>query len=71
MLVAPSAIAAATDTSTIPRSKTGDVPAFRSAAPSQPVSPDWSAALRSKIAPAWPTRPAPPPVTFRPWSQPL
>ena len=32
MLVAPSAIAAAIDTSTIPRSSSGDVPAFRSAA---------------------------------------
>jgi hypothetical protein len=71
MLVAPSAIAAATDASTIPRSRTGDLPAFRSAVPSHAVSPDWSAALRSRIAPAWPTRPAPSPVTFRPWSQPL
>ena len=32
MLVAPSAIAAAIDTSTIPRSRTGDFPAFRRAA---------------------------------------
>jgi hypothetical protein len=30
MLVAPSAIAAAIETRTIPRSRTGDVPAFRS-----------------------------------------
>jgi hypothetical protein len=39
MLVAPSAIAAAIDTSTIPRSSSGDVPAFRSAALSAAVSP--------------------------------
>ena len=32
MLVAPSAIAAAIETSTIPRSNSGDVPSFRSAA---------------------------------------
>ncbi len=32
MLVAPSAIAAASDTSTVPRSRAGDVPFFRSAA---------------------------------------
>ena len=32
MLVAPSAIAAAIETSTIPRSSSGDVPFFRSAA---------------------------------------
>jgi hypothetical protein len=40
--VAPSAIAAATETSTIPRSKTGDIPAFRSAATRPAVSPAWS-----------------------------
>ena len=68
MLVAPSAIAAAIDTSTIPRSSSGDVPAFRSAALRPSVSPAWSAALRSSTAPAWPTRPVPPPVTFRAWS---
>ena len=68
MLVAPSAIAAATDTSTIPRLKSGDFPVFCSAAPSQAVSPAWSAAFRSRIAPACPTRPAPSPVTFRAWS---
>ena len=45
-------------------------PARRSAAPSPAVSPAWSAALRSRIAPACPTRPVPPPVTFRAWSQP-
>ena len=71
MLVAPSAIAAATETSTIPRSKTGDAPAFRSAAPRPAVSPAWSAAFRSRTAPAWPTRPVPPAVTFRAWSHPL
>ena len=37
----------------------GDVPFFRSAPHSQPVSPAWSAALRSRTAPAWPTRPGP------------
>ena len=59
MLVAPSAIAAAIETSTVPRSRSGDVPFFRSAALSAAVSPAWSAALRSRIAPAWPTRPVP------------
>jgi hypothetical protein len=39
MLVAPSAIAAAIETSTTPRSRTGDCPAFRSAPLSQAVSP--------------------------------
>ena len=39
MLVAPSAIAAAIETSTAPRSSSGDVPAFRSAVLSCPVSP--------------------------------
>jgi len=62
---APSAIAAAIDTSTIPRSRTGELPALRSAPPSQPVSPAWSAAFRSRTAPACPTRPAPSAVTFR------
>ena len=71
MLVAPSAIAAASETSTIPRSSSGDVPFFRSAALSWPVSPAWSAALRSRTAPAWPTRPVPLAVTFRAWSHPL
>ena len=68
MLVAPSAIAAAIEISTIPRSSRGDVAAFRSAALSAAVSPARSAALRSRTAPAWPTRPVPPPVTFRAWS---
>jgi hypothetical protein len=65
MLVAPSAIADAIDTSTIPRSKTGDSLAFRSDLLSKAVSPAWSAAFRSRTAPAWPTRPAPSAVTFR------
>jgi hypothetical protein len=52
MLVAPSAIAAAIDTSTIPRSSRGDKPAFRNATPSCPVSPAWSATFRSRTAPA-------------------
>ena len=65
MLVAPSAIAAAIDTSTIPRSSRGDVPAFRNDALRAAVRPAWSAALRSRTAPACPTRPVPPPVTFR------
>ena len=65
MLVAPSAIAAASETSTIPRSSSGEVPFVRSAALSCPVSPDWSAALRSRMAPAWPTRPVPSAVTLR------
>jgi hypothetical protein len=59
MLAAPSAIAAAIETSAAPRSKRGDFPALRNAAPSHPVSPAWSAALRSRIAPACPTRPVP------------
>ena len=71
MLVAPSAIAAAIETSTIPRSSSGDVPFFRSAGLRAAVSPAWSAALRSRIAPACPTRPFPSAVTFRAWSHPL
>jgi hypothetical protein len=39
MLVAPSAIAAAIEISTIPRSSSGDVPFFLSALDSPPVSP--------------------------------
>ena len=68
MLVAPSAIAAAIEINAIPRSSSGDVPAFRNAALSAAVSPAWSAVLRSRTAPAWPIRPVPPPVTFRAWS---
>jgi hypothetical protein len=71
MLVAPSAITAASDASTMPRSSSGDVPFFRSAALIGACSPAWSAALRSRTAPAWPTRPAPSAVTFRAWSHPL
>ena len=71
MLVAPSAIAMAIETSTAPRSRSGDVPAFRSAALRAAVSPAWSAPLRSRIAPAWPTRPFASAVTFRAWSHPL
>ena len=59
MLVAPSAIATAIDTSATPRSNSGDVPARRSAALSAAVSPAWSASLRSRTAPACPTRPVP------------
>ena len=71
MLVAPSAIETATETRTIPRSSSGDVLFFRSAALSWPVRPAWSAALRSRIAPAWPTSPVPLAVTLRAWSHPL
>ena len=71
MLVAPSAITAAIETSTIPRSSRGDVPFLRSAVLRPAVSPAWSAALRRSIAPAWPTRPVPPPVTFRARDHPL
>ena len=46
MLVAPSAITAAIETSTIPRSSRGEVPFLRSAALRPAVSPAWSAALR-------------------------
>ena len=65
MLVAPSAIAAAIETSTIPRSSDGDVPLSRSATLSWPVSPAWSAVFRSRTGPAWPTRPFPSAVSLR------
>ena len=65
MLVAPSAIAAASKTSTTPRSSSGDALFMRSAALRPAVSPAWSAVFRSSTAPAWPTRPAPSAVTFR------
>ena len=68
MLVAPSAIAAAIDTSVIPRSTSGDLPARASAGPRPAVSPDRSASRRSSTAPACPARPAPSAVTFSPWS---
>jgi hypothetical protein len=68
MLVAPSAIATARDTSARPRSTSGNFPARASAGPSDPVSPAWSATLRSSTAPASPTRPSPSPATFSRWS---
>jgi hypothetical protein len=71
MRVAPSVIAAAIESSTMPRSSSGEVPFFRSAALRPAVSPAWSAALRSRTAPAWPTRPFASAVTFRAWSHPL
>jgi hypothetical protein len=71
MLVAPSAIETASETSTMPRSSSGDVPFFRIAALSWPVRLAWSAALRSRTAPAWPTSPVPSAVTFRARSHPL
>jgi len=71
MLAAPCAITTAIETSTTPRSSTGDVPVFRNAALNYAVSPAWSAALRSRTAPTWPTRPVPPGVTFRARSHPL
>jgi hypothetical protein len=52
MLVAPSAIAVAIETSAVPRSNSGDVLFSLSALPRKPVSPAWSAALRSRMAPA-------------------
>ena len=57
MLVAPSAIATAMDTSATPRSTSGNFPFRASAEPSAAVSPDWSASLRSSTAPACPIRP--------------
>ena len=71
MLVAPSTIATATDTTTTPRLNCGNVPARVSAASSAAVSPHWSASFRSKTPPLCPARPAPSSVTFKPWSQPL
>ena len=66
MLVAPSAIATAMDTSATPRSTSGNFPLRASADPSAAVSPARSASLRSSTAPACPTRPSPSPVTFSP-----
>jgi hypothetical protein len=48
MLVAPSAIATARETSTVPRSSSGELPFPRSAADRPAVRPSWSAALRSR-----------------------
>jgi hypothetical protein len=66
MLVAPSAIATAMDTSATPRSTSGNFPLRASADPRAAVSPAWSASLRSSTAPACPTRPWPSPVTISP-----
>jgi hypothetical protein len=66
MLLAPSAIAAAMDTSATPRSACGDFRGRASAGPSPPVSPVRSASSRSSTAPACPTSPLPSAVTFRP-----
>jgi hypothetical protein len=66
MLTAPSAIATAIDTSTAPRSSSGDAFFCRNADDRPAVSPAWSAALRSRTAPAWPIRPVPSAVTVRP-----
>ena len=66
MLVAPSAIATAMDTSATPRSTSGNFPFRVSADPSAAVSPAWSASFRSSTAPACPTRPWPSPVTVSP-----
>jgi len=63
MLVAPSAIATAMDTSATPRSISGNFPARASADPSAAVSLARSASLRSSTAPACPARPSPSPVT--------
>jgi len=52
MLVAPSAIATAMDTSATPRSTSGNFPLRASAGPSAAVSPARSASLRSSTAPA-------------------
>jgi hypothetical protein len=71
MPTAPSAIAAAIDTSTAPRSSSGDALFRRNADDRPSVNPAWSAALRSRAAPAWPTRPVPSAVTLRAWSRPL
>jgi len=71
MLVAPSTIATAMETSAMPRSTSGNFPARASADPSAAVSPAWSASLRSSTVPAYPTRPSPSPVTFSAWSQPV
>ena len=69
MLVAPSTIATAVDTSATPRSICGNFPARASAPDSAAVSPHWSASLRSSTAPAWPMRPSPSQVTDRFLSQ--
>ena len=63
--VAPIAMAIAVEVRTMPLLSCGNLP-FRVSAPSSAaVSPHWSASLRSKTPPAWPTRPLPPAVTSR------
>jgi hypothetical protein len=64
MLVAPSMIATAMETSAAPRSTSGNFPARASAGPSAAVSPAWSASLRSSTAPACPTSPSASAVTL-------
>ena len=71
MDVAPSAIAAASETSTVPRSSSGELPFLRRAADRPAVRPSWPAALRSRTAPAWPARPFPSAVTFSARSHPF
>ena len=61
MLIAPSAIATAMETSAVPRSTSGNFPARSSAGPSAADSPAWSASLCSSTSPACPTRPSPSP----------
>jgi len=68
MLVAPSTIVTAMDTSATPRSTSGNFPARASADPSAPVSPAWSASLCSSTAPACPASPSASAVTLSPWS---
>jgi hypothetical protein len=65
MLAAPSAIAIAIETSTMPRSSSGELPFTSIASLSWPARPVWSAALRSRTAPAWPTSPLPSAVILR------
>jgi hypothetical protein len=59
------AIAIAVDASAAPRLTCGDIPLCASAASSSAVRPTWSASLRSRIPPPWPTRPFPSAVTSR------
>ena len=68
MLVAPSTIATAIDTSATPLSTSGNFPARASADPSAAVSPTRSASLRSSTAPASPASPSASAVTLSPWS---
>src|SRR6266545_2802984 len=68
MLVAPSTIATPMETSAIPRSTSGNFRARTNANPSAPVSPTWSASLRSSTAPACPASPSASAVTLSAWS---